>query len=136
MKRSMEKVHCIYCGELTDNRRMILNPKAKHELPCCSADCYNSANDFVDWDAHNRMKCYLLLFASVIVNLVSFGFEWTFRWRFLPLIAIGIIIYFYPLVFTRYSAYQRYGIKKTLCIVKGIAAGIALLGLILIALGD
>jgi membrane protein YdbS with pleckstrin-like domain len=115
---------------------MILNPKANHELPCCSAACYNSANDFVHWDVHNRMKCYLFLFTSVIFNLVSFGFEWTFRWRFLPLIAIGIVIYVYPLVFTRYAAYQRYGIKKTLRIVKGIAAAIALLGLILIILGN
>jgi hypothetical protein len=135
MRRLMEKVPCIYCGELTDNRRMILNPKANHELPCCSTDCYNSAKGFVDWDAHNRMKCYLLLFACVIVNLLSLGFEWTFRWRYLPLTGIGIVLYFYPLVFTRYTSYQKHGIKKTLLIVKKIAVGIALLGLILVILG-
>lgn len=132
MKKSDEKVPCIYCGNLTDNQRLILNPKAKPELPCCSAGCYNSAMDFVDWDAHNRMKCYLLLFVSVAANLVAIGLKWTFRWRYVPLTTIGIILYFYPLVFTRYKSYQKYGIQKTLRIVKGFAAGIALLGLLLI----
>lgn len=136
MKKSMEKVNCIYCGDLTDNRRMILNPKANHELPCCSTHCYNSAKDFVNWDAHNRMKGYLLLFTCVIINLVSLGFEWTSRWRSLPLTAMGIVLYFYPLVFSRYTSYQRYGIKKTLQIVKRFAVGIALLGLILITIGE
>lgn len=132
MKKSAEKAPCIYCGELTDNQRYVLNPKASHELPSCSADCYNSAMAFVDWDSHNRMKCYLILFACVAANLVAIGLKWTSRWRYLPLTAIGITLYFYPLVFTRYISYQRYGIKKTLQIVKGFAIGIVIVGLALI----
>ncbi len=127
--------HCIYCGESTLNRKYILNPKANKELPCCSKACLSEAREFVRWDTQSRIKFYLLELVFIIINLVFLGFEWITRWRYLPFIGMGIILYIFPLPFVHYSSYQRFGIHRTLKIIRGIAVGILAAGIGFMVLG-
>ncbi|EOR21037.1 hypothetical protein A500_14653 [Clostridium sartagoforme AAU1] len=132
MRKEIDKIPCLYCGEKTDNRKFIINPKAREELPCCSTECMQEVRKFIDWDSHNRMKLYIMLFAFVILNLIFIGFNFDSRWRNLPLLFMATAVYFYPLIFTRYIRYQGLGIKKTVKVTKVISLLIAAFSIILI----
>jgi hypothetical protein len=135
MEKKVEMMPCIYCGLPTDNQKFIINPKAEHELPCCSGDCYKNTKVFIEWDVANRMKGYLLIAVCVVFNLFSLGFEWTYWWRYFSLTGIGTILIFYPLIFSKYTFYQKYGIKKTICIIRYIGIGIILASFVFMAFG-
>ncbi|WP_040213219.1 hypothetical protein [Clostridium polynesiense] len=127
-----DKVSCLYCGKKTDIKRFIINPKAREELLCCSGECLSNVRKFIDYDSKNRMKLYILLFILIVINLFFIGFDINSRWRYLPLLLIALSVYSYPLVFTRYIMYQRFGIIKTLRIVKVFCVFIAAFSVLLI----
>jgi hypothetical protein len=122
---------CLYCGEMTLSGDYIINPGAKHELPCCSEECFIKTKAFVDYDAHHRMLFYGILFVMVVANLFVFGFKMVNQWMYLPMLGMGIAACVYPLVFTRYERYQRFGIRKTKRIIRIIALGISAFALLL-----
>jgi hypothetical protein len=132
MSKEIDKVPCLYCGEKTVNKRLIINPRAKDELHCCSTECMHEVRKFIDWDSHNRMKLYMMLFVFVVLNLFFVGFDFDSRWRNLPLLFMATAVYFYPLIFTRYIMYQGLGIKKTVKVTKVISLLIAAFSIILI----
>lgn len=134
MSNDISKIPCLYCGEKTESRGFIVNPKAKEELPCCSGNCLSEARRFIEWDSHNRIKLYGILFASVVINLFFIGFNWNSRFRYIPLLTIATSVYFYPLVFTRYIMYQRLGIKKTLKVIKCISLLIVAFSILLMVI--
>lgn len=125
---------CIYCGAMTDCRDYILNPKASHELPCCSEACYNKSKTFVTWDNKWRMKYYLLLLVLVVANLLFFGFMPDTRWKYLPMLGIGVLSAILPLVFARYDRYQAFGIKRSTIVIRVIATALTLFAAILIVM--
>jgi len=116
----MEQVkHCIYCGKVTSRMRpFILNPRADEELYCCSLQCLNKSQQFLNWDMNHRTCAYLLLAVCVIFNMFSFGFYWKGVKQFLPMMGIGSIIFCYPFIFARYASYQPRGIYRTNKIVR------------------
>ena len=128
----IEAEPCLYCGNPTQCRDYIVNPGAEHELPSCSVECFGKAKEFVDYDRHRRMVFYSALFALVLANLFLLGFKTISRWGYLPMLGIGIATCMYPLVFTRYERYQKFGIRKTKAIIRAVAALIAVFALVLI----
>lgn len=121
---------CIYCGESFSKGNLVLNPKAQIELPCCSVSCYNSSKTFLDWDMKNRSKVYIALFLCVAVNLLIIGMEWKSPLSYLPMIAIGGIIWRFPFVFKYYSSYVSLGIIKTTKVIRSVGILTAALGII------
>lgn len=130
--RSIELQPCLYCGKPTRCPDYIINPEAAHELPCCSEECFDKTKKFVDYDTHKRKIFYFVLFILVVTNLILLGFEVMTRWRYIPLLGIGIAACVYPLIFTRYERYQKFGIRKTMIIIRIFAAVIAAFALLLI----
>lgn len=122
---------CIYCAAPTERRDYIINPKAPHELPCCSEACFDRAKAFIRWDEKWRPKLYLGLFALVVVNLFLFGLLPDTRWRYLPMLGIGVLTAVFPLVFVRYERYQALGIRRTTMVVRVLATAVALFALVL-----
>lgn len=131
-KRPVKAEPCLFCGEMTLCHDYIINPGADHELPCCSEECLNKAKAFVDYDSHHRILFYGILFVLVVANLFLFGFKIANRFIYLPMLGICIATCVYPLVFTRYERYQKYGISKTRTIIRVIAALVAAFAVILI----
>jgi hypothetical protein len=140
MKKREEKQHaarkadaepCLYCGKLTVNQKYIVNPGAEHELPCCSKECHNKATAFIDYDKRKRMLFYMLELIFVVANLFILGFELSIRWKYLPMLGMGVIAFVYPLVFTRYERYQKYGIHKTQNLIRSVAVAIVVFALVL-----
>lgn len=127
----MEK-KCIYCGKPLTASKHVLNPKAQNELPCCSSDCYNKARGFLDWDMKNRDKAYIMLFACIALNLAAMSLKWTSPLAYLPMTAIGIIIWKYPLAYKYYSSYSKLGMVKTTRIIRGVGLATSLFSLIFV----
>lgn len=123
---------CLYCGRPTLCRDYTINPGAKHELPGCSRECFERIRKFVDYDKRYRMLFYMVLFVLVTANLFLLGFNPATRWKYLPMLGIGIAVCAFPLVFTRYERYQKFGIYKTNIMIRAAAAAIAVFALILI----
>ena len=126
------KQKCIYCGKQTESKKFILNPKARHELPSCSAECLNEAKEFLKMDTVNRRTFYLLELVFIIANIIMFGMKIISRWSFIPMIGMGAILYMYPIPFTRYESYQTLGIKKTVILVRYFAIFLVVLSLTMI----
>ncbi len=123
---------CLYCGEPTFSRNYIINPGAEHELPSCSEECFNKARYFVDYDRRYRMVFYFILLAMVVVNLFLLGCKVKSRWGYLPMVGMSTAAIIFPLVFTRYERYQKFGIRKTKIMIRVAAFGIVILGLVFI----
>jgi hypothetical protein len=123
---------CIFCGKPTANRKHILNPRAKHELPACSAECLNESKAFLKQDTKFRKVFYLLEFAFILANLTLFAMNLLNRWSFVPLLGMGAVLYFFPMPFTRYESYQRLGIKKTVKVVRIVSVFLVLFSVLLI----
>jgi hypothetical protein len=123
---------CLYCGQSTLCRDYIINPGAEHELPSCSAACFEKAGRFVDYDTRHRMPFYLVLLIMVVANLFLFGFKTKSRWEYLPMLGMSIATAVCPLVFSRYELYQKFGIRKTKAIIRVVAAALAAFALLLI----
>jgi hypothetical protein len=130
--RKNEAEPCLYCGRLTLCRDYIINPGAEHELPSCSAACFEKARQFVDYDTHCRMPFYLVLLIMVVANLFLLGFKTNSRWEYLPMLGMSVATGVCPLIFSRYEFYQKFGIRKTKAIIRVIAALIAAFALLLI----
>jgi len=130
--RSIKEEPCLYCGKPTLCRDYIINPGAKHELPSCSKECFDKTRKFVDYDKHYRMPYYMVLLVFVVANLFLFGSNTATRWKYLPMLGIGIATCVSPLVFTLYERYQKLGIYKTRIIIRVVAAAIIVFALILI----
>lgn len=128
--KASAKVPCLFCGALTDERRYIVNPKAKRELPCCSSTCYTEAKRFIEYDAHARVRYYVLLTFLVVANLIIIGMGRTDWWIYLPMFGMGAVTLGYPLIFSRYERYQSLGIRKTLRVVRIAAACICVFSII------
>jgi len=123
---------CIYCGAPVLHSDYKLNPKARKEFYCCTEDCLRAAKAFVLWDSKVRMRFYLLELVFVAMNLIILGFQWQSRWQHFPIIGMGAVLYFFPLPFSHYTSYQRYGIKKTQGMIQGIALLMVLFGVLLV----
>lgn len=130
--RSSGPEPCLYCGKPTLCRDYIINPGAEHELPSCGVECFDKAKEFVDYDTRHRMVFYLVLLILVVANLFLLGFETMNRWKYLPMLGIGVATWICPLVFTRYERYQKFGIRKTKAIIRTVTAAIAVFALVLI----
>jgi hypothetical protein len=122
---------CLYCGRLTLCRDYIINPGAEHELPSCSAACFEKTKQFVDYDTHSRLPFYLVLLVMVVANLFLLGFKTESSWEYLPMFGIGIATSVCPLVFSRYELYQKFGIRKTKAVIRVVAASVAAFALLL-----
>lgn len=132
MSKKIDKVHCLYCGEKITNKRLRINPRAKDELYCCSTECMYEVRKFIEWDSHNRINLYGMLFVFVVLNLFFIGFNFDSKLKNLPLLFMATTVYFYPLIFNRYIMYQGLGIKKTIKVTKVISLLIAAFSIILI----
>lgn len=124
----MEK-KCIYCGQPVTSSKHVLNPKAQNELPCCTAECYNKAKGFLDWDMKNRDKAYIMLFVCIALNLAAMALKITSPIAYLPMTAIGFLIWKYPFAYKYYSSYSRFGIVRTTKIIRGVGAATSLFSL-------
>lgn len=123
---------CLYCGRQTLCRDYILNPGAQHELPCCGEECFTKAKAFVAYDARRRIIFYLILLVFVSANLIFWSLNFEMRWKYLPMLGMGISAIVYPLIFTRYERYQKFGIRKTKEIIRAVAGAISAFALLLI----
>lgn len=124
---------CVYCGKPADGGGYIINPGARHELPCCCPDCFERAEAFVARDKKFRIPFYLGLTALVAANLVLLGLQPDSRWAYLPMLGIGLLVAVFPYVFARYDRYQAIGLKRTNVIVRLAALGVAVFAAVLIA---
>lgn len=130
--RKVEEEPCLYCGEPTLCRDYIINPGAKHELPSCSKECFEKTKNFVTHDKRYRTPFYAVLFVLVVANLFLLGFETPTRWKYLPMLGVSIAAFVWPLIFTRYERYQKFGIRKSRIIIRVIAAALAAFSVLLI----
>lgn len=126
-----DKEKCIYCATPTDCRDYIINPKARHELPCCCEACYQKAMSFVKWDSKWRMKFYLGLMVMVVANLFLFAFLPDAWWKYLPMLGIAVLAAVWPLVFAQYERYQALGVRRTTVIVRVLATAFAVFAIVL-----
>jgi len=122
---------CLFCGKPTYCRDYIINPGAGHELPSCSEECFAATKEFVDYDKRRRTLFYMVLLVLVVGNLFFLGFETATRWKYLPMLGIAAAVEIWPLVFTRFERYQKFGIRNTKKIIRVFAAALAVFSLIL-----
>lgn len=130
MKKNISLSPCYYCGTPTQNIQKLEVFSKKYELPCCSEECKEKVKEYNDWDNKYRLKSYLILAVCVIFNFLTIGYQWTFRWHYLSLTSIGVVLYFFPLLLFRYTSYMNYGIKKTLLIIRVFAVLIILASIV------
>lgn len=123
---------CLYCGKPTLSRNYIVNPGAEQELHSCSKECFDKAKEYIEQNAHHKFIYYLTLLILVVANLFLLGFEVVSRWKYLPMLGISIAIYLRPLVFISYQSYQKFGMRKTITIIRVFAVVISLFALVLI----
>lgn len=74
------------------------------------------------------MISYIVIAVCVGMNLFVIGNEVDRWWKYIPTVIIGICLSVWPLVFTHYHTYERYGITRTLKYVR-------LAGYVIIAAG-
>ncbi len=129
--KNTQKVPCLYCGSPTDCTDYIINPKARKELPCCSPECFSNTQKFVAWDKKWRTPFYLGLLVLVVTNLFLFGFMPDTRWKYLPMLGIGLLAALCPLVFAQYERYQALGLRRTTLIIRILAALVAAFAVVL-----
>ncbi len=122
---------CLLCGRPTQSGDYIINPGAGHELPCCSAACFDRAKTFTEYDRRRRPLYYGILFLLVVANLILIGFEMASRWMYLPMLGIGVATLVFPLAFTRYERYQKFGIRRTQVLIRIFAAAVVAFALVL-----
>lgn len=116
---------CIYCGKPIGRKPQILweGKDKKEKLNCCCAACYNDTRRFIQWDKSARTKASLWMAVCVVINLILIGREAEVWWKYVPLMVIGACLCKWPLIFSHYHTYERYGIVKTLKYVR-IAGGL------------
>lgn len=134
VQATQEVERCLWCGRKTDSKAYIINPKARHELPCCGEECFGHMQKFVERDKRYRMMSYLILGALVVANLFFFGLMPDTRWKYLPMLGIGVFATIFPYVFASYERYQRFGARRTTMVVRVFTALFAVFSLLLIAL--
>lgn len=130
LKKYREEAHCMWCGSATSSPDYIVNPGGDPVLKCCSEPCYELTRDFVARDARARKPFWIALATAALSNLVVIGLEYTGPAAYLPLLAIAVIVFVWPSVFTHYQFYARFGLVKTRRIFRVLAA---LLGALAIA---
>ena len=131
----MKRNTCIYCGKpLAEGEGKVVNPGAEWELLCCGQQCEKDMKDFAQRDARTKTPFYLILAVFVVANLFLFGYQPDTRWTYLPMMGICAAVAVHPYVFTRYNMYQRFGVRKTMKIVRIIALALLVLGAAFIAL--
>ena len=128
------KEPCYYCGNETTSIKTVQVFGEKHKLPVCSNECSEELIQYSQWDAKHRLPAYLVLFVAVVFNMLVLGFGWKYWWGHLSLTVIGITLFFYPLILFRFSSYMKYGVRKTLDIIRFAGVLIAIIGIILTVL--
>ena len=121
---------CIYCGKPLGKKPQIVlvGKDRKEKLLCCSVQCYDDTKRFIEWDRRYRLISYIVIAVCVGMNLFVIGNEVDRWWKYIPTVIIGICLSVWPLVFTHYHTYERYGITRTLKYVR-------LAGYVIIAAG-
>ena len=97
----MEKTKCIYCGKevTTDKYHVITGKQNKTTYYCCSQECKKNMQEFLK-DANNRhFFLYGIAAILIIINLFIIGYKAEFRWMYLPMIGLGIIVAINPSVY-------------------------------------
>lgn len=122
---------CIYCGKKIEKRHQVIwvgKDEDREKLECCSAACYNDTRSFMDWDQKSRIKAYVVIAVCVVLNLFVIGQAWQVWWQYLPILVIGVCLWKWPLVFTHYHTYHKYGIVQTLKYIQWAGIVIAIIG--------
>ncbi|WP_294520035.1 hypothetical protein [uncultured Pseudoflavonifractor sp.] len=134
-KEAVQPEKYLWCAKMTDSRDYIINPEARHELPCCCEACFDQVKAFVERDKRFRMPFYLALAVLVVANLFFFGLLPDVRWRYLPMLGIGVLAAVFPYVFASYERYQAIGLRRTTVIVRVLASAVAVFAAVLIVVG-
>lgn len=125
-KKEIENRRCIYCGESLHTAKYQINPGAAKPLYCCDTPCYQKMRRYIEWDNRNRKYFYGLLCAMIVINMIMIGFHLEGFFQFFPMIGICITVIAFPMVFSRYEYYERFGLVTTRKIIRGVAGGLAL----------
>ena len=134
-KEAVQPEKYLWCAKMTDSRDYMINPEARHELPCCCEACFDQVKAFVERDKRFRMPFYLALAVLVVANLFFFGLLPDVRWRYLPIVVFGVLAAVFPYVFASYERYQAIGLRRTTVIVRVLASAVAVFAAVLIVVG-
>ena len=128
----MEKTKCIYCGNEveTDKYHIITGKQNKTTYYCCCAEHKKQMQDYLK-NANNRhYVLYGLAAILIIINLFFIGYKANFRWMYLPMIGLGILVAINPSVYVTNYFYENMGILKTTKFIRIVGILIAIFGLI------
>lgn len=127
----MESSKCIYCNNNLIDKKYVLNREGSYKFHACSSDCLQKSKEFNLFEQRNRIIFYALLTVAFLINLYVIYQRIESSWTYLPISLIGVILYFYPLPFTKYVTYEKFGIKKTILGVQIFAVTLIVFGIAL-----
>lgn len=127
----MEEMKCVYCGMSHSEKKHKITASAgrkgdTHSLYCCGEECYNKMKNYIEKAAKINRVSYILAAVLVVMNLFIFGYHLNFRWMFIPMMGLAILIVLSPSLFVTYNVFEKFGVVKSVRAVRVVGIAIIL----------
>lgn len=128
----MEQRNCIYCGKPVQATKYTLRAgkTGSEELYCCGIECYQNMKRYIESTSGKNNALYVIAALLVVANLFIFGYKLNFRWMYVPMMGLGVIVMLRPSLYVTNYMFERFGVVKTVKIVRIVGAVIVLLGML------
>ncbi len=117
----MEQRICMYCGKPVEKTKHILQAgkNGEYQICCCGTQCYQAMKRYIEDTSKKKPVLYIAAAVLVVMNLVIFGYSLSFRFMYLPMAGLGLILMLSPSIYVTSWFFEKFGVKKT---VKGVRA--------------
>lgn len=129
----MEQRICMYCGKPAGKTKHILRAgkKEEYDIYCCGIQCYQDMKRYIESTSSKKKNIlYIAAAVFVLMNLVIFGYKMNFRFMYLPMTGLGVILMISPSIYVTSWFFEKYGVKRTVKGVRLAGAAIVLLGIL------
>ncbi len=128
----MEQKICMYCGKPIEKTKHVLRAGKNEEYTvyCCGAQCYQNMKQYIKNAEKKKYLLYITAAVFVLMNLVIFGLKMSFRFMYLPMMGLGVILMISPSIYVTSWFFEKYGVKKTVKGVRAVGTMIVLLGIL------
>lgn len=127
----MEEIKCVYCGNNHSEKKHKITASAgrkgdTHDLYCCSEECYDNMKKYIERAAKINRVSYIIAALLIVMNLFIFGYHLNFKWMFMPMMGLAILVVLSPSLFVTYNVFERFGVIKSVRTVRIVGIAIIL----------
>lgn len=128
----MDQKRCIYCGKITEKTKYAIKAgnNEGNEFYCCSISCYQNMKRFIEENTAKKNIFYVAAGIMVLANLVIFGYHLDFRWMYLPMIGLGLVVALCPSLYVTNYFYGKFGIVKTVKLIRMFGFAFSFMGVL------